>query len=178
MYRITMAMALVAAVFMTSRAQTANMIWDGGDGEWNFDNWNNGMTPSELVGRDDGTQGIEDNIIIGDGNVLFDANEIQSDFRMLQGNTLTIGGGASWTQLTLPDWSENRWTEMDLSELILDNGSFNRIGAGPGDGGGALLFGSWKGDDNFGNIPPPQEINISLTNGGTLLNAKFWRAAS
>ena len=175
MYRTVFAMALVAAVFLTSSVPAVEMVWDGGDGFWNADNWNGGMTPVEVVGRSDGTRGSEDTIIIGDGNVLYEANDVQSDFQMRQGNTLTITGGASWTQLTLPEWSENRWTEMDLSELVLDNGTFNRLGSKPGEGGGALLLGSWRGDDNFDIIPPPQEINIDITNGGGLMNeGQLW----
>ena len=176
MYRNVMAAALAAAVFLTGSAQALDMTWDGGPGEWNFDNWNGGMTPAEVLGSNRGAEGSEDNIIIGAGaEVLYDANEIQQDFRMRQGNTFTISEGASWTQLTLPDWSENRWTEMDLSELILDNGTFNRVGSVPGEGGGALLFGSWMGDDNFGVIPPPQEININITNGGGINNeGQLW----
>ncbi len=175
MYRNLIVMAVAATVFVAGSAHAVDMVWDGGDGGWTFDNWNNGMTPSQVVGRDDGTEGSEDNIIIGDGNVLYDANEIGSDFRMKQGNTLTIGGGASWTQLTLPTWSENRWTQMDLSELILDNGTYNRIGEVPGEGGGALIFGSWRGDDNFGVVPPPEEINIAISDGGGITNeGQLW----
>lgn len=176
MHRTVFAVALVAAVFLNVRAQAVEMIWDGGDGFWNSDNWNGGMTPDAIVGRSDGTRGSEDVIIIGgSSNVLYEANEVQSDFQMRQGNTLTITEGASWTQLTLADWSENRWTEMDLSELILEGGTYNRIGEVPGEGGGALLFGSWRGDDNFSIVPPPEEINITITNGGGIQNeGQMW----
>ncbi len=174
MFRLFKVLVVVAS--LTVCVSAAEMSWDGGDGDWVDANWNGGMRPEQVVERNDGTRGSEDTIIIsGGGNVLYDADEVGSDFNMRQGNTLIIGEGSSWTQLTTAEWAENRWTELDMSELILDNGSFNRIGNKPGEGGGALIFGSWRGDDNFDILPPPQEINIDLRNGGSIMNeGQMW----
>lgn len=168
MYRLLI--SLTALVLLSNSSLAIEMIWDGGDGFWNDANWNGGEIPETIVGRDDGSRSAEDTIIIAGGsNILFNADEA-GDFHVRQGSTMTIAEGASWTQLTTSDWAENRWTQLDLSELILDGGSFNRIGSGPGDGGGALIFGSWRGDDNFDQVPPPQEINVDIVNGGSMMN--------
>lgn len=170
--------------------QEVPVEWDGGDGEWNDANWNGGMTPDEVVGRMDGSNGAGspnggETFIIGGGATLsYDANAIGSDFRIKQGSNLIIHEGATWVQATDATWSENRWTEMDLSRLEIDGGTFSRTGVVPGEGGGALIFGSWRGDDNFGtvngqNATPGrvlgQTTSISLTNGGRLENeGQLW----
>ena len=169
---------LSTVMILLSPVAAIEMIWDGGDGDWNDPNWNGGMVPEAIVGRDDGSRGAEDDIfIVGGSNVLFNGDEA-GDFHIRQGSTFTIAEGSSWTQLTTSDWSENRWTQLDLSELILDGGSFNRIGSGPGDGGGTLIFGSWRGDDNFDSVPPPQEVNVDIINGGSMMNeGQLWFGA-
>ena len=53
---------------------------------------------------------------------------------------------------------------MDLSRLVIDGGTFRRTGSAPfenpGDplGGGALIFGSWRGDDNFDTMGGEEAI--------------------
>jgi hypothetical protein len=189
MYRTTLAVACVAAMLVTgvmtgvASAQGLDVVWDGGDGEWIDANWNGGSEALALIGQDDGSDGSSDinggtRIIIGSAaTVAYDENGTIGDFRVKQGSDLVIQDGATWTQNTKATWPENLWTEMDLSNLVLDNGTFRRAGFVPGEGGGALIFGSWKGDDNFGNpsTPPPQVINIPITNGGGIENeGQLW----
>lgn len=163
--------------------------WDGGDGPWVSENWNGGQSPDDVLGRSSGSDGAKnlnggETIVIGGGaNVSYDGNA-NGDFRIKQGSELIIKEGATWIQATDASYSENRWTQMDLSKLSLDGGHFKRSGAaslggGPEDpeGGGALIFGSWRGDDNFdsGRTPFPQQIEVEITNGGSLENeGQLW----
>ncbi len=160
-------------------AVAEDIRWDGGNGDWSEDaKWNQGQLVDDLVGRRDGSDGYkgksgeQENFFIGSGVVSYDANAIASDFRMKQGSTLTIGKGATWQQVSNDEWSENRWTEMDASRLTIDGGVFQRVGTVLDQGGGALLFGSWLGGDNFDH---PQsldhfELLIEVINGGKLIN--------
>ena len=172
-----------------------DVMWDGGDGEWNDPMWNGGMSIGDIVGQTDGADGYGggsdgQNIVIGGGaTVNYNANDplgdartcgdpvCGADFEMRQGVNFTITDGASFTHLSNNSWTENRWTELDLSNLIIDNGSFIRTGAVNDEGGGALIFGSWQGDDNFGQPASPEnfEANIVITNGGRLVNeGQLW----
>ena len=181
MVRSSMVLALFLGMApFYSIVGAADLIWDGGGGgNWEDPTWNGGMTPEQILGRSNGATGTGHHIIIADGDVLYNGNEF-GDFRVLQGNDMTIGVGGSWNQITETTWSENRWTEMDLSNLNLSGGSFRRIGAGiPTEpSGGALIFGSWRGDDNFGEIDPPQVINVVIEEGGSLENeGQLWFGA-
>jgi hypothetical protein len=152
--------------------------WGGGDGSWSDENWTDGAGLDYIenfTGTIDGSNGSggpngEDIITIGSGVVEYPADDLQSDFRMKQGSQLIITGGATWVQAQDDSWSENRWTEMDLSKLTLDNGTFSRTGAVSLEGGGALIFGSWRGDDNQDTWLPYQETSIEIINGGRLEN--------
>ena len=111
--------------------------------------------------------------------MVYDADALQSDFRMKQGSTLddrrwrnvvadsrrTIGrktAGRNWICLS----------------LVIDGGTFSRMGSVTGEGGGALIFGSWRGDDNFGEADSEldhYETIIEITNGGRLENeGQLW----
>ncbi len=139
-------------------------------------NWNGGQNIINVVGRENGQEGYRDttgptDVFIGGGSkVSFDGFTISEDFRIMQGSTMTVTEGAVWEHKTLDAdeavesiagfgplfrWEETRWTIMEPSELNLDNGTFRRTGGTTFDptdaGGGALFFGSWKGDDNFGD---------------------------
>ena len=140
-------LAMVLSSLFVSPSIGIDLIWDGGSGEYASENWNGGKSPEDVVGRNNGIESVGNHMIIsGPGDVIYDG-EANGDFRVLQGSDMTITDGASWTQITFETWSENRWTEMDLSNLRLDDGIFRRTGGGPPSepSGGALIFGSWKG---------------------------------
>ena len=177
--KFDIAWILLAATLWVGTAQgQIDVVWGGGDGFWVDENWDDGTglnTIDAFVGQLDGSNGAggpngEDNITISSGTVEYQANDLQSDFRMKQGSRLVINGGATWTQIQDDSWSENRWTEMDLTSLVLDNGTFRRTGIVGDEGGGALIFGSWRGDDNQDSWLPHQETDILITNGGSLEN--------
>ena len=177
---------LAMSLWTTPVLAQIDVLWDGGDGEWNDPNWNGGMTIESLVGQTDGADGYngsQENIVIGSGaTVNYNANDPRgdgggSDFEIRQGANFTITDGASFTHLSDDSWSENRWTELDLSNLVIDNGSFIRTGSVREEGGGALIFGSWQGDDTFNQPESPDhlETNILITNGGRLINeGQLW----
>ena len=185
--RFSMVLALIGlAVFSCSTRAQLEVSWVGGDGRWDDNNWDDGTgvnTIDNFVGKLDGSDGSggpngEDILIITSGTVEYPADELSSDFRMKQGSELRISGGAKWVQMQDDGWLENRWTEMDLSHLILDNGTFSRVGAVGDEGGGALIFGSWRGDDNQDTWLPNQETSITITNGGHLENeGSLWFGA-
>jgi hypothetical protein len=178
----------VAAVlgFAANLAAALDVVWDGGDDVWDGPKWNGGLSAVEVLGVDDGADGFngpnsneEQNIFVGMGaTVTYDADFLGRDFELFQGSSLTIHEGATWQQTADEFWSENRWTELDPSNLILDNGTFRRIGSVREEGGGALIFGSWQGDDVFDEPEFPldhQETNVLITNGGRLENeGQLW----
>ena len=176
---------LFALLASASPLMATDVTWDGGDGTWDEAKWNGGKHIDEFLDVLDGAEGWKrdnegemDNVTIGQGSTVeYLADDFSADFEMFQGSTLTINEGAVWVQSQNDDWLENRWTEMDLSVLNLDNGTFRRTGAVNDEGGGALLLGSWQGDDTFGKegSPDHQEIIINLTNGGRLENeGQLW----
>ena len=166
------------AVLTGSVQAQLEISWGGGDGSWDDKNWTDGSGLDfieSLTGTRDGSNGSGgpnggDIITIGSGTVDYPADLLQSDLRIKQGSQLIITGGATWVQSQNDDWSENRWTEMDCSSLVLDNGTFRRTGAVRDEGGGALMVGSWRGADNQSSWLPYQETNITITNGGRLEN--------
>ena len=232
---------LVATLYLVDTTQAAfDLDWDDGDGMWfsnspfsSDGNWNGEQNVYDLVGRENGHEGYRDatgptDILIGGGSqVSYDAYTVGEEFRIMQGSNLTITGGAVWEQKTLDvdevhpqfglleRWEETYSTFIDPNHLNLDNGTFRRTGATTFEpanaGGGALVFGSWMGDDNFGDrdgdtdtdgadfldwqrsVPSPSatdlrkitgtygaspnvdQININLTNGGSLENeGQLW----
>ena len=179
--------AFSALALLVPTANAIDAVWDGGDGLWTDPNWNGGMPIESILGAQDGADGYngdnteEQSIFIGDASTVeYPGNTLDADFEMFQGSNLTIHEGATWLQSANDSWTENRWTEMDLSNLVLDNGSFRRIGSVPSaqEGGGALIFGSWQGDDTFDEPEAPLdhfESNILITNGGLLENeGQLW----
>ena len=186
MLRKLILLGLITALLTNQGVQAIDITWDGGDGDWDDLNWNNGQDIFNLTDTLNGSQGWrssanedeQENIIIPSGTVNYDADAFSSDFRMLQGSSLTITGGGTWTHLSNDDWSENRWTELDMSSLNIDNGTLRRVGSVNDEGGGALIFGSWRGNDTF-NEPDAeldhQVVDISITNGGLLENeGQLW----
>ena len=184
--RVPIILAAMMAVFLaaTPTAHAFDIIWDGGDGVWADSNWDGGEFIDVLVGTASGSNGYggpageEENIIIGSGSTVTYEADIYEDFYIKQGGSLTIQDGAVWQHLSDDSWPENMWTEMDASRLTLDNGTLRRIGSVNDEGGGALIFGSWRGDDNFNNPASPLdyfESNIVIQNGGLLQNeGQLW----
>jgi len=191
------AAALVILGVMSDGLRAVDTVeWVGGaSGEWNTGNvWRNTTTnvtgdAMTILGQRNGSDGMNNadpalsrarNIVIGGGAVVEYYRPIpDSDFRIRQGSNLTIKEGAVWVQETDATYSENGWTQMDLSHLILDNGTFRRTGESPaGDGGGIVLFGSFRSDDNFNTLPPPAVINVLMKNGGEIENTgQLWFGA-
>src|SRR5690242_8998053 len=95
---------------ISSNARAIDLVWDGGSGNWDEGKWNNGQTLFDLIGKQDGSNGWGgnlgemENFIIGSGTVNYDANALGSDFRLKQGSTLKVTGGATWQQLSTNDW--------------------------------------------------------------------------
>ena len=189
MSRITIALILATGLlvnyFATEKVNAIDVVWDGGDGLWDDANWNSGLFIEDFLGTRDGSngwkgpEGEDEYIYIGGGaTVTYPANDISSDFRIKQGGHLIIQEGATWQQVTDASWSENRWTEFDASSLIIDGGTFRRVGNVPSENnsGGAFILGSWRGDDNWDVAPIDHfEINIEIKNGGRLENeGELW----
>ncbi len=172
------------ACWTVGPVQAIDIVWDGGDGTWNDANWNGGDDPFTLVGKDNGTNGYggalqeEETFLIGTGSTVTYEADVFGDFQVKQGGNLIIRDGAVWQQLTDDSWPANNWTQMDASNLTLDNGTFRRIGSTSQERGtgGAMIFGSWRADDNFAVSPLSYaDINISITNGGRLENdGELW----
>lgn len=166
---------------------TANWIGAASGGDWSDANaWQRSSDSligdaETVIGHANGSNGANTsptsgfNIVIDDGaSVGYDPPLHDYGFSIKQGSNLIIRDGASWTQTTEATDEETAWTVMDASNLIIDGGSFIRTGAttfDPGDaGGGLLIFGSWRADDNFAQLPAPANINILISNGGKLEN--------
>ena len=106
-----------------------------------------------------------------------------------QGTSLTITGGATFLidQTTFTNTSGNAWGRMDMSNLILDNGTFWKKGQPPDQlpdpeegfpggpvGGGPTIFGSFNVDNNLERLGEPV-VNIQIKNGGQLKNdGQLW----
>ncbi len=173
--------------------------WVGGaSGEWNDANaWRNTTTgvvgnATTLMGSNRGSEGMNNidpaltaarHIVIG-GGATVDYNNIisASGMRLRQGTTLTIKDGATWVQDMSDHPANTSFAECrcDPSELILDGGTFRRIGEATGDpgdgGGGNAIFGSYNDDNNgsfLGTLPP--RANVVIKNGGRLENTgQLW----
>jgi hypothetical protein len=187
--------------------QLQTVKWVGSaSGDWNEANgWKNVDTnttgnAATVLGARNGNEGMNNinvasaaarNIVIDGGNTVEyyyptgnGAGTGSSDFRLRQGTNLTITGGATFLQdqSDYPNNSGNGWMRMDPSNLILDNGTFRRVGEPPEQiddgivGGGPMIFGSFNVDNNLarlGALPP--QINIELKNGGRIENVgQFW----
>jgi hypothetical protein len=63
--------------------------------------------------------------------------------------------------------------------LVLDGGTFRRSGQSPaGDGGGLILFGSYRDDENHERLGSPAKISVDIKNGGRLENTgQVWFGA-
>src|SRR5690606_36447982 len=102
LHRMVVALCMLA---LAGPALAIDVVWDGGDGDWNSPNWNGGQLIDAIIGVADGADGFlgpneeVQNIIIGGGaTVSYDANAQQADFEMRQGSNLIIRDGATWLQ--------------------------------------------------------------------------------
>jgi hypothetical protein len=186
-YSAAFAVMLLMTSFAVNQAQAIDVTWDGGEGLWDDANWNGGSDMLDLLGTFTGADGWRgphegemENVLISGATstVMYDADSLADDFEMRQGSNLTIADGATWAQVSTDDWSENRWSEVDLSNLVIDGGTFRRVGSVAAEGGGALIFGSWNGDDTFDELDAEldyMETNVLITNGGRLENeGQLW----
>ncbi len=135
---------MLVLVVSSTPLSAIDVTWDGGDGTWDEENWNGGKPIDDFLEQLDGADGWNgpnedelENIVIGKGSTVeYLADEFSADFEMRQGSTLTITEGAVWVQSQNDDWAENRWTEMDLTTLNLDSGTYRRTGVVHDEGGG------------------------------------------
>lgn len=177
--------------------------WVGGaNGQWNDANaWKNvttnttsNSTNAAIFGQGNGSDGMNTvsmattrarNIVIDSGNTVNYNGSALGDFRVRQGSNLTITGGGTWVQTTDSSYNGNNWTQMDASNLVLDNGTFRRTGethrsnSTDPDGGGAVIFGSYRAPSNFNQLGVGSaEINVALKNGGKIENqGQLWFGA-
>lgn len=165
---------------LTSNAKPqVPIIWDGGDGAWNSNNWNGGQDAAAVFGRTNGLEigsgEIGTDVYINSGNVTYDPNT-RGDFRYRSGGTLNLSGGATFSMDTTKSQDEESggyWTEFDGDAINIDNATFRR-GYTPETGaitGGVMTIGSWRSYDN-------QRIEVNLTGGGRLENdGQLWFGA-
>src|SRR6476660_2173102 len=172
--------------------------WVGAaSGQWNDANaWKNTTTnttgtstAAAIFGQGNGSDGMNNvdpaltrarNIVINGGATVNYNGQTHGDFRIRQGSNLTVTGGATWVQTTGALDTDNHWTQMDASNLVLDNGTFRRTGEAPGGlGGGVILIGSYRGSANFNQLGTNStDINITLKNGGKIENTgQVWFGA-
>ena len=114
------ALGLILAI--SAGANSAEMVWDGGDGLWYSNSWNGGGATPNMNGTD--------SAVINDGTVTYVPG---GDLVTLPGSNLTINSGGEWTQTT------SNWARIN-GGLTLDGGTLSRTA------GGNLAFGS----DNTG----------------------------
>src|SRR5689334_22522416 len=184
------AISLVIVGATCERAGAVNPVntvkWVGAaSGQWSDANaWKNTTTnttgtstDAAIFGQKDGSNGMSDvnpattrarNIVLdGGATVNYNGQAQNSDFRVLQGTNFTITGGATWVQTTDSSYNGNHWTNMEPSNLVIDNGTLRRVGethksnSTDPDGGGALIFGDYRGDDNFPRLGQNSlEVNV------------------
>ena len=192
------AIPLIVALMASRVGAIDTAQWVGGSsGEWNdADAWRNTTTnvtgnATTLLGQDNGSNGMTSvdpaatearNIVIGGGAMVAYNQPANGDFEVKQGSNFTIKEGAVWVQ-DASTYTENGWTQMDASHFILDGGTFRRTGEAtkPGnvnDGGGLMMFGSYRGHNNFAVLAAPTDINVEIKNGGRLENTgSLWFGA-
>ncbi len=158
-------------------ADTAPILWDGGDGDWNSANWNGGQTAQQVLGRTNGVEfgtsgetGID--VFITSGTVTYDPNTY-GDFRYRRAGTLNLSGGATLQMdTTNPGSPDGYWTEWDGEELnIRDGATFRRGVSGGGTSGGPMMLGSWRSFTG-------QKMAVNIAGGGRFENdGQLWFGA-
>ncbi len=179
---------LVSSFLVASNAEAVDVVWDGGDGNWEAANWNTGQTPLALLGTNRGIDigdpanpsgvPVGTDVFINGGNVNFDA-DILDDFRWVNNDqqvpnsgTLTITGGASLNIDSAPPGdSDGHWSQFNTKALNIDNGTLRRTftPTDPNFPASTILSGgvfSFAGTAAYDNI----DTQVNLTNGGTIDN--------
>ena len=161
-------------------ALAVDIVWDGGDGDWEKGNWNGGQTAMDVMGRnrgiDVGSGEIGTDVFINSGNVNYDA-EILDDFRWRDTTnsglgTLTMTGGSTLTIDTAPPGdSDGHWSQFNSAALNLDNATLRRTftPTDPAHPASTILSAgvfSFAGVSGYDNI----NTQINLTNGGRIEN--------
>ncbi len=173
-------MGFLAATFLVgSTAQAIDIIWDGGDGNWESANWNTGQTALEVLGTvrglNVGNGELGTDVFINGGNVNFDA-EVNDDFRWQDNpnsgsGTLNLSGGATLTIDTAPPGdADGHWSQFNTKALNIDNATFRRTFTPTAAGevgtvlsGGVFSFAGVAANDGI-------DTEINLTNGGRIEN--------
>jgi PEP-CTERM motif-containing protein len=170
------ALLIAAAMNTAVMAETKVAVWDGGNGSWGDANWNGGQDALTTFDDNYGMSNGSYDVTIGDtSQVDFDSGPLGSlRPRFNEGPTaVTVTGGAQLHHITPTTGdSDGNWTTWD-ADLNLDGGTFKRsfVPGGQALGGGILMLGSWRSLQN-------QAINMSLTNGGSLVNdGQVWFGA-
>lgn len=180
MKRLVFVGLLASCGLAAAVSQAVDIVWDGGDGNWDSANWNGGQTALDVMGRnrgiDVGSGEIGTDVFVTDGNINFDAERLD-DFRWRDTTnsglgTLTISNGASVTVDTAPPGdSDGHWSQFNSAALNLDGGTLRRTFT-PTDpnfpastilSAGVFSFAGVSGYDNI-------NTQINITNGGRLEN--------
>jgi len=189
MKHFTMVGMLVASFVVASASHAVDIVWDGGDGDWQSNNWNGGQSAVDVFGyargMDIGAAGnppgtpVGTDAYINGGNVNFDA-EILDDFRWkndheiggANSGTLNLSGGAILTIDTAPPGdSDGHWSQFNTKALNIDNATLRRTftATDPMFPANTVLSGgifSFAGNSAYDGI----DTEINLTNGGTIEN--------
>lgn len=193
-FRIARTLAILTIPLAS--ACTRDVIWDGGAGDQTDANWSDsdrnwsGKTLASLAGiggprlGDFGQNAVERLIVTGAGSVVtYTRTRAGGDFRPRQGVEMIICDRAVWQSVTHPNEEECAWMTLDVSKLTVDRGTFRSIGRALGnpnrgdDGGGAMIFGSWRSDDRKATYGDPV-IRVELKNGGKIKNeGQVWFGA-
>jgi len=183
MKHFTMVGMLVASFVVASASHAVDIVWDGGDGDWQSNNWNGGQSAVDVFGiargMDVGSGGeVGTDAYINGGNVNFDS-EILDDFRWknddqpgANSGTLNLSGGAILTIDTAPPGdSDGQWSQFNTKALNIDNATLRRTftPTDPMFPAITILHGgifSFAGISSYDGI----DTEINLTNGGTIEN--------
>jgi hypothetical protein len=116
-------------------AQQMPVVWDGGDGAWESDNWNGGQTAADTMGNNRGGDGGHDIVIGGNSDVVYDP-QVLSDFRPRIQNgptTITIKEGSSLSMDSnfSDEFVDGYWTLAEIknqaASSCLDRGEASPI---------------------------------------------------
>ncbi|MDA0660639.1 MAG: hypothetical protein O2931_09840 [Planctomycetota bacterium] len=176
--------AIIATFVCIATSSAVDITWSGGTGNWNGTNWNAGVTAASITGFTRGDGRINDKFIVnGAGAIVnYSLDGEGGGFRPRQGVSYEIKNGALFSVNAAAAGLEALPTELDVSTLEIDGGTFRRQGRTDDEGfdlgGGALVLGSFRSDDRIGQGVPAlgtPAIQVNLSNGGKLDNeGQLW----